>query len=487
MTDTQQPEEMLDPDLTAGVDAEIDATSSRRATLEILLVSLGGLTVSLSQSVFVPLLGILPAELQATTTEVEWLLTSTLLVSAVAVPIMGRLGDMYGKRLLLLISVALGTIGSLICAMSYSIVPMIVGRSFQGAGIAAIPLAISLLATLLPPERRAGGIAMVSATMGIGGALGMPLAGLIAGHTDYHVIFWLTTVVCVIILIAMYVVIPESPYRSGGRFDLRGALLLSSALIALLLPLAEAANWGWASPRTWGLLLVSLLLFVIFGRVQSRTHEPLVDLRTTRRKPILMAHIASVLYGVAMFASMIATAAFVQAPESAGYGFGASVVVGGLCMLPGGLLMLPGAAVAGRLINKYGGTAGLATGGIVMTIGWTARLFFNDNYIQVIAGSSMISLGIAFGTASLPSIINAHVPASEIAAANGLNSLMRSVGNALTSAVAGTLMATFVIHMGNYELPSLTAYRIIFAICGAAAACIVVLAFLMPKAPAQGH
>src|SRR6476661_8263267 len=214
------------------LDAEIAAhTSPRRATLELVVVGLGALVVSLAQSVLVPVLSILPAKLDTSAGNVSWLLTSTLLVAAVSVPIMGRLGDMFGKRLMLLVAVGALTVGSLITALTSDIAWLIVGRSIQGASAAAIPLGISLLAALMPRERVGSSIALISAMLGVGGSLGLPLAGFVAENADFHMLFWITSAAGLVAFLGILTIVPESAGRVGGRVDLVGAVLLAAGLV----------------------------------------------------------------------------------------------------------------------------------------------------------------------------------------------------------------------------------------------------------------
>ena len=227
----------------APVRATFDPAAARptagRARLELLVVSTGALLVSLSQSVLVPVLAILPERLHTSVSNVEWLLTSTLLVGAVAVPLFGRMGDMFGKRRLLIVALAALAAGSLLDALTSNVPLLIVGRALQGASLAAIPLGISLLSSLLPRERVRSAIALISAMLGVGGALGLPLAGLVAEHANFHVLFWITAVGGALSLIATIAIVPPDTARAGGRVDVPGALLMSGALVALLLPLAE--------------------------------------------------------------------------------------------------------------------------------------------------------------------------------------------------------------------------------------------------------
>ncbi|MBX6389733.1 MAG: MFS transporter [Frankia sp.] len=452
----------------------------RSGPLVLIVVGLGALMVSMAQGLLVPVLSVLPAELNTTASNVEWLLTSTLLVAAVAVPLLGRLGDMFGKRRLLLVAVGMLTIGSLICALTSDVAVMMVGRAIQGASAAAVPLGISLAASLLPREKAGVGIAVISAMLGVGGALSLPLAGLIADNTDYHVLFWVSAIGGAVSVVSTLVVVPEAPSRTGGRVDLVGALLLSAGLAALLLPLAEAANWGWGSARVIGLLVLSVVLLGTLVLFELRTREPLVDVVALRRRPVILTNLASVLFGFAMFASMIGTATYVQAPEASGYGFGTSMVVGGLCLLPSGLAMLFLAPVSARLVSLLGGGRTLAIGAVVVAIGWGMRMAVTDSLWQIIVGTTVVGIGTGVGYAAMPSLINTHTPPAEIAAANGLNTLARAIGSSLASAIAGAIMVADTVSLGGHELPSLTAYRELFGLCAGAAVLAALAALAIP-------
>jgi len=462
-------------------DAEIAShTSPGRARLELLVVGLGALVVSLAQSLLIPVLGQLPEDLHTSSSAVSWLLTSTLLVGAVSVPVMGRLGDMFGKRLLLLVAIGALVVGSLLTALTSNMALLIAGRAIQGASAAAIPLGISLLAGLLPRERVGSAVALISAMLGVGGALGLPLAGLVAEHADFHALFWITAGVGVLAFAGIWAIVPESPNRSGGRVDVVGTVILGAALVCLLLPLSQASTWGWGSARVWLLIAAAVVLVLVFGWSQTRIAQPLVDLVALRRRPIVLANLASILFGFALFASFIGTAAYVEAPEATGYGFGSSLVVGGLAMLPSGLMMLIFSPVAARLIGSRGGPQTLSIGAVIVALGFLLRITWHGELWQVIVGSTVIGIGTGIGYAALPSIINANTPVDELAAANGLNSLARSLGSSLASAVGSSVLAGSVVMIGDFGLPSLSAYRELFAICGVAALLAAVVAVGIP-------
>jgi MFS family permease len=236
-----------------------------RANLELFVVGLAALVVALSQSLLIPVISTLPAELDTSASNVTWLLTSTLLVGAVSVPIMGRLGDMFGQRLMLLVAVGTLTAGSLLTAVTDNVALLILGRAIQGLAGAAIPLGISLLATLMPKERVGASVALVSAMLGVGGALGLPLAGFVSEHADFHALFWITSAAGLVSFVGLLTVVPESPTRSGGRVDLVGGGLLAAGLVCLMLPLAQSAQWGWSDPKVAALLVASVIILLSSG------------------------------------------------------------------------------------------------------------------------------------------------------------------------------------------------------------------------------
>jgi MFS family permease len=454
--------------------------STARARLELLVVGVGALAVSLTQSLLVPVLAILPAELHTSAANVEWLLTSTLLVGAIAIPFFGRLGDMFGKRAMLLIVLGALTTGSLLDAITDNLGLLIAGRALQGISLAAIPLGISLLSSLLPRERAPAAIALVSSMLGVGGALGLPLAGVIAEHADFHVLFWITATAGGLCLLATALVVPEAPNRPGGRVDLLGAAVLSAALAALLLPLAQGSAWGWSSARTLGLLAGFLVLSVGFVLLELRVRQPLVDIRATARKPIMLTNTATLMFGFTIFVSLIGTASYVQAPSDTGYGFDSSIVVAGLCLLPSGLLMLLLAPVAARLIGSVGAHRTLTIGAVIVAVAWLQRIVATESIWYVVLGNSIVGAGTGIAYAAMPTLINRNSPASELAAANGLNSLSRTLGSSLASAIGGSLLTVSMVTVAGSQLPSLAAYRALFAICAGAAAGAAIIALFIP-------
>jgi MFS family permease len=466
---------------TAELAAPLEAGSHQKWTSKqitiMLVLGIGALLVSLTQSLLIPVMPQLAESLHTSSDGVAWLLTSTLLVSAVAVPAYGRLGDLYGTRLMVIIALSALVLGSLICAFANNLPVMIIGRSVVGLSTAAVALSISLVGVALPPERARSGIAVVSAMLGVGGALGLPLAGLIAQYADYHWLFWICVIGGVIAIPGVLLLVPEPARSAKGRMDLWGALLLGAAMLSLLLPLAQGESWGWTDPLTIGLLVLAVVLVLVFVMAELRIKSPLVDIRTTARPALLLTNIASLAVGFALFATLLGTASYVEAPVAAGYGFGASILVGGLCMLPGGLGMLIFSPVSAKMKPRIA----LIVGALIIAVGFLSRIWMTGHLWEIILGTSIAGIGTGIAYAAMPGLIMHSSPRSELAAANGLNTLFRSVGSSLASAIGGAILAGVTIELGGFALPSLTAYRILFAICAAAAVVGALLALLIPK------
>src|SRR5450756_558538 len=451
-----------------------------KATVTLVFVAAAGLMVSLSLSLLVPVLPRLAAQLHTSATSAEWLLTATLLTGAVAVPVLGRLGDLYGKKRILVVSLVTFLAGSLICAFTSNIGVMIAGRAVAGLSVAAIPLGISLVGTVLPASRAGHGIALISAMLGVGSALGLPLAGVIAEHADYHVLFWICVAGGAVTLTGTMALVPEPPVSGHGRFDLPGTVLLAAALTALLLPLSQASVWGWGNVKTTGLLAASAVLLGSFIFVERRLASPVVDIAVNTSPALLLTNIASLAVGFALFAVLIGTANFVEAPGAAGYGFGSSILVGGFCLLPSGLFMLILSPVSAKISVLFGPKVALALGAAVVAAGFLLRIFLVAHLWEVVLGTAIAGAGTGIAYAAMPSLILRSAPRAELAAANGLNSLARTAGSSLASALGGTVLTSQTITLAGQVYPSLAAYRTLFAICAAAALAGAVTALVIP-------
>jgi len=273
---------------------------------------------------------------------------------------------MFGKKRMLVVAMVVLSIGSLMCALTSDIRVLIVGRVLQGMATAVVPLGISILRDELPPAKVGAGVAMMSSTLGIGAAVGLPLAGLVVDHADWHAMFWGATALALVVLALVVFVVRESPERGRGRFDVIGSIGLTAFLVCLLLAVSKGSAWGWSGPRTLALLAAAALIVLAWGAHQLRAATPLVDLRVTPTPGGAAANIAALFIGFSFYANSLSTAQLVQTPKESGYGLGVSVAVGGLCLLPGGVMMVVLSPVSTRLTASRGPRFSLALGAILL-------------------------------------------------------------------------------------------------------------------------
>lgn len=463
---------------------ETPTPEPRRSGLVIAVLAAAGMAVAFQQTLIVPLVSDLPEIFGTTLDTSSWLLTITLLTGAVATPIVTKLADMHGKRRMIVLALSVMVVGSLLLALTTSLAAAMVGRALQGLAAAVIPIGISVLRDELPKERVGFGIALMSATLGIGGGMGLPLSGLLYESWGWHSIFWVSGAVTFLILLATLKVVPESPVRSRGSFDLVGAVILSVGLTALMLVISKGATWGWTSTTILALAAGCVVTFAVWVPHQLRRSEPMVDLRTAASRPVLLTNIASVLTTMGMMANGLLTVPFVEAPTSTGHGFGVSVMTAGLLMAPSGLVMVVFAPVSGQLLNRIGGRLTLILGAVVVAVSYFLRPVADEALWQIVVVSTLCGLGAAIAFAAMPVLIMSAVPITETASANGINSLMRSVGMASASAGTAAIFASLstVVRTDGTDLvvPSPTAYTIGFMLCGAFATIAAVVAAFIP-------
>jgi EmrB/QacA subfamily drug resistance transporter len=447
----------------------------------ITVLSLAGTTVSLQQTMVIPLLPGFQRLLQVSADDISWLVTATLLTAAVATPIVARLADMYGKRLMMLVCIILMTVGSLVAALSAgSFIALVAGRSLQGFAAALIPVGISIMRDELPKKKVGSAIALKSATLGIGGALGLSLGGILFDRFGWQAVFWLSAAVGVAIGVAVLLVVSESKVKTRGRFDLLGAILLSIALTALLLVISKGGSWGWDSERTILLMVVTAVVLAFWVPYSLKVSQPLVDLRTSARRPILLTNIASILVGFALMANMLISTQQLQQPAEAS-GFGLTAVAAGLAMVPSGLAMVAFAPVSGSMINRLGGRITLMAGAAIMAIAYLARVFYGDTLLAVIIGATVVGIGSAVAYAAMPSLIMANVPITETASANGLNALLRALGTSTASAVIAALLSLVTVTVAGQQIPALAAFQDVFWLAAIASLVCCGVAWFVPK------
>ncbi|WP_207943593.1 MFS transporter [Actinomadura sp. KC345] len=319
-----------------------------------------------------------------------------------SIPVTGRLGDLLGKRTMLLACVVPLVAGSVVCALAATVVPMIVGRGLQGLGMNLVPLGISALRELLPPARLGLAIALISASMGIGGALGMPIAAAVAEYSDWRVLFWGSAVLSALIAVLIGRLVPPTPPQAKGSLDVVGGLGLGTGLVCLLLGVSKGADWGWASGTTLGLLAAAAVVLPAWAWWELRTRDPLVDLRVTARRQVLFTNLASVLVGCAMYAQALIVMQLLQLPEATGYGLGQSMLAAGLWMAPSGLTMMAVSPLGAKLSAATAPKVTLGVGSLVIAIGYGCSMFLMGSTWGLLVVTVVCNAGVGLASGPCP-------------------------------------------------------------------------------------
>jgi len=445
------------------------------------VLSLSGLAYAVLSSAVIPALPTIQHSLHTTETGVAWLLSGYLLSASVGTAIIGRLGDMYGKERLLLYTLVILSFGTLLAAVSNSLGVLIVARVIQGTGGGIFPLAFAIARDEFPIDRVAGSIGLMSSILGVGGGIGIVAGALIVEHLSWHWLFWIPLLVTVVAAVCTWRFIPESPVRVPGSVNWLAAALMSTAMCCVLIAISETTTWGWGSVKTIALLVVGLLTGLAWVVVEIRSRVPLIDMAMMRIRGVWTTNLAAFLLGAGMYSSFILFPQFAQLPKSTGFGFGASVVVSGLYLLPSALGMVVLGSAAGRVARRYGSKFALVAGSAVTAVSFAWLAVAHAHPYDMLISAALLGVGIGLAFAALGNLIVQAVPPQQTGVASGMNTVMRTLGGAL----GGQIAATLIVDNTAHGLPTATGFVASFWMASGFLVVCVLAALLVPTARAH--
>ncbi|ROZ49042.1 MFS transporter [Rhodococcus sp. WS3] len=454
-------------------------TASRRVhyqlTFAVLTVGVGAF--ALLQSLVIPALPTLKSALSTTQTDITWVLTAYLLSASISTPIMGRLGDIHGKKRAFVAALVALAAGSLLAALATSLSVMIVARVIQGIGGGVLPLAFGIIRDEFPEEKVTGAVGIIAALTAVGGGLGIVLAGPIVAVLGFHWLFWIPLIMVVLAGLAAQILVPESRVRTAGRINWFTALLLSGWLVALLLGVSQAPTWGWGSPIVVGLLVAAAVIVVTWVVVESRSANPLIDMQMMRVRSVWAANLLALLMGVGTYAAFGLLPQFLQTPSSAGYGFGASVTESGLMLLPMSVGMFLLGLASSRLAARLGSRNLLIAGSIVGASGYLVVAFQHETKVDTYVAMSLVGIGFGLAFSAMSNVVVAAVPVEQTGVASGINANIRTIGGALGAAFMTTVVTASASSSG---IPQESGYTNGFIMLGAAVGLGAVAALFIP-------
>jgi MFS family permease len=451
--------------------------SAYRRTFAVGTLSL--LLVALAQTMVVPAVPTFERAYDTPPGTATWLLTAFMITSVVCTPLLGRLGDLYGKRRMILVSLGLFGLGSLVAALAPSFGVLIAARAIQGGGAALFPLTYGLVRDTFPPDRVTRAIGALSGMLGVGTGAGLVLAGPIVDAFGLSGIFWVLVVLTTGTWVAVWRWVPESPVRAQATLDVLGGLLLSAGLGCLLLAVSQGNHWGWSSGRVLGLLAAAVALVVVWVRWELHTKDPLVDIALLRERAVWSTNACQLAFGFTTSTTFFLVPQLVQTPTAAGYGFGATITASGLFMLPRSVVTFLAGPLSGFLSDRFTPRVPLALGlaAASLTNLWLGLGHGSEPLMYVQNGVLGLCTGLAL--AAMANMVVAAVPREVTGIALGMNSVFGSIGSSLASQVAIAFVTAHTIAGG---FPAESGYTLAFCVCAGVAACGLAGTALIPRA-----
>ncbi len=452
--------------------------------LTFLVLCVGVASFSLLQSMVNPVLPTIQAALHTDQATVTWVLTAYLVSASIFTPIIGRVGDKVGKERMLVVALAALAVGSLLAAVAGTIGVLIVARVIQGIGGGVLPLTFGIIRDEFPREKVASAIGMAAALLAVGGGVGLVIAGPLVDALSYHWLFWIPMIMTVVAAIAAAIWVPESPERTPGKINVGTALLMSTWLVALLVGVSQGHHWGWSSGKVIGLFVIAAVMLPVWVIAEARSKEPLIDMQMMRIPTVWTVNLVALLFGMGMYAMFAFVPQFLQTPEAAGYGFGASITESGLLLLPQTIATFFGGIAAGRLAARFGSKALLVVGAALTAIGTFGMAFAHGEIWMVLVETTILGLAFGLAFAAMSNLVVGAVPQSQTGVASGMNTNIRTVGGAIGSAVIATVVTSSLQPSGVPHESGYTHGFLLLAITSTAAA---VVAVLIPVVKAATH
>jgi len=393
------------------------------------------------------------------------LLISLYTVFGVAVmPVVGKLADIYGKRRVLLWTLA----AYLVVATTTSFAPtfelVLVSRFFQGVGLGTFPLAFSLAREEFPRPLVPRAQGVISAVQVSGGAVGILVGAVVTSDYGWQANYHLALPCILALTVLTYFLVRESPnLKPGARLDSLGAAWLGASLTAIVLGLSQGAAWGWTSAAVLGLIFGGLLALVPLALYERGRAEPVFDLRLLRQRNVLIANLLVVVYGISLYVAFQAITYFMQLPGP--IGFGLTVFQTGLILIPLIVVLLPVALAVGTVIPRYGVKPFLCVGSVFAMAGFLL-LSTATSPEMITEFLAVYALGSGMLTVSIQNLLVLSIEPKEMGLGTSLNTSFRYIGQSLGAPIAGAILSTFVSVQTtgaySFSLPSHAAFQFCF-------------------------
>jgi MFS transporter, DHA2 family, methylenomycin A resistance protein len=410
-------------------------------TIVLITTSLAVLIAQIDTSVVNLALKHIGAEFHTGVTALQWVVDAYNIVYASLLLTAGTLADLYGRRRIFALGIALFTLGSLVCGLAPDTGVLIAGRAVAGVGAAlAVPTSLAILTVAFPGSKeRSWALGLWASCNGLAFIIGPTLGGVLVDLSGWRSVFLLIIPVSVVALGLTVTSIPESKDPTGRRLDLPGQGFAIAALGALSLAVIEGPRWGWMSIPGVLSFVIAIASSVLFVRQQAGVKGALVPLPMFRNRVFSASLIVAGCMTFGMYAMLFLVPLYFQTVR------GNSALVAGLELLPMSLAFVVVSQLSGKIANELGPRVPMTAGMTLMGIGllMLALIPLNDSLALIETALLMIGCGLGLNTAPVNAVAVTNVPAARAGTASGLVNTARMVGATLGVAVLGALLAVF--------------------------------------------
>jgi MFS family permease len=420
------------------------------------------------------------------TTQGGWLLTSYLLAGAVGAAILGKAADLFGKRRVLMFTLAVSAVGAVLCAVAPTFWLMVVGRALQGVVIACLPLAYSLIRDVFPSRLVPFAVSVSTTGVGFLSVLTPVLVGWLLVSFGFRGMFWFDAICTLLFLFAIRASTPESPLRRDSRVDVLGALLLGGGLAAVLLVISMGGTWGWTSAPSLLFGVAGVVVLGLYAGQSRRSREPVIDLRLFRSRGLLLALTAASLVGISVITSIVVPLLAMTPPEAGGtYGLGISALQYAFIETPRGLAGVVAGMVVGVVVSRFGKLRLVTvTGAGLWIVACLFLAFRNDTFAELVVASVLIGLAYGFTFAGAPNLVIAAAPAADQGSAAGAVQVCQTaIGSVFPIVLFAVLAGYAVPGPGGAVVYLETGFRIGLFVGAGVAAVALLLALTVLRVP----
>jgi MFS family permease len=398
---------------------------------------------------------------------VGWLVTAFLLVGSASAAVASRLGDLYGRRRVLLAMLLISGLGLLIGAASASYALVLLSRGLQGLTLAVMPLCFGIVREQMRAERLPLAIGLVISAASAGTLLALVGGGILTDRFGWHGIFAAGAALSFLSFAAVWTLVPATPgHHDGAPTDFLSALLGAPAIAGLLFAISSARSWGWADPRLLVILIFSLALGGLWIRRSLRLANPLIDFRLFARHDVLVINLAYMLIAFGSFQITMIFSLLLQSPVWTGAGLGVAATGAGLAVLPSTALAMLIAPPIGILVARHGGRSVIIWGGLVTVVGWTCAILWHDTVASIAIGMCVMTAGGVTLYAAGPTVLIGAVPPERTSEATGMMVVLRTMAMAAGAQIVAVLLASDTVSnpaLGKGSYPTEQAFMLTMA------------------------